>query len=69
MIIWINHYKDETDESKGYSYFHTKASAKRAADDMRVRGLNVETNRVEVPCTRAGMIRALNSLGGHPDNG
>ena len=71
MRIYQNHYRDPMHESHGYSYHTSKADAQRAAR-KNVRedpGSEVQTEVMEFPISKAGLLRALNRCGTHPDNG
>lgn len=58
-------------ESKGYSYHTSKAEARREAGkaSLQAAGIEVQTEVLEFPISKAGMLRALNRCGTHPDNG
>lgn len=79
MKIYRNTYHAETGASLGFSYHASKRAALKAAAESKAntkdneggddRTGEVETERVDIKPTRAGIIHALNCYGAHNDNG
>ena len=57
----------ENDKSNGYSYFANKKEAKLAR--RRGGGARDEISEIDVEISKPGIIAALNTYAGHPDNG
>lgn len=76
MRIYQNDLRGNGLESKGFTY-HASRRAARAEAARIIRHTKedpepvvaVETNRLNVKPTRAGIIQALNRYGAHNDNG
>jgi hypothetical protein len=68
MKIYRNSYRDTGHEHKGYSYHTSKREAERQASKPE-EGVETETEVIEVPLTKAGVLAALRRCGGHADNG
>ena len=72
MIVWRNHAIDEYGASAGYRFFATKAAAIR---DCKDNAAFYADGRAEVArqlyCgnRRADLVKFLNDVASHPDNG
>lgn len=70
MIIHYNHYLREVDlESLGYRYFATKQEAEADREEQFRNGAIARYHKINVRLTAKGVIRALNVLASHADNG
>ena len=62
-----------TDGSLGYSYYSSRRDAKQAEREFLETCADeeprVEWHEIDVPLTKDGVLRALNTYGSHPDNG
>lgn len=67
MLIYRNSYYDDSGESRGFSFFPSYTSAKR--DAQKNKHVRPITDSLIVRCSKDGILRALNSLAKHPDNG
>jgi len=70
MEIWIVSYDDVVARHQGFRYAATRKEARVLARDWEKtpeRSANV--TKFDCPCTKVGMIDALNKYGAHNDNG
>lgn len=60
---------DEVEGSQGYQYFTNHEEARTFAKQNQPADQRRPILAIDVTPTRAGILRALNNYGGHPDNG
>lgn len=68
MRIYRNSYADQDGEHKGYS-FHLSAARARAEAQRVAPDWSTERDSIDIAPGRAALVRALNDLAAHPDNG
>jgi hypothetical protein len=69
VTIYRVSYRDRNGKHQGYEYFLKHIVAEGAANRAKARKWEAEVKECEVDTSKAGIWRALNELGGHPDNG
>lgn len=71
MRFYKVHFESEQDSSEGFRFFTVRAEADRAVKQGLVDGYDQTwgPERIEVNPTKIGILNALNTHGGHPDNG
>jgi hypothetical protein len=69
MRVYQLSYRDQKEGHQGYGYFTSKAAAKKDATRAKRNGCETTELVLWVEISKAGILRALNTYGGHPDNG
>jgi hypothetical protein len=69
MRVYQLSYMDQHQEHRGFTYFGSKAAAKKEAKRAKSNGVETTELVLWVEISKAGILRALNTYGGHPDNG
>ena len=69
VTIYRVSYRDRSGKHQGYEYFLKSIAAESAVHQAQARKWKAEVKSYEVDTSKVGIWKALNELGGHPDNG
>lgn len=69
MKVYRMSVTDKSAEHQGYSYHTSRGALARAESEAKANEKETSWIEIEVELSKAGVIKALNIWGGHPDNG
>jgi hypothetical protein len=69
VTVYRASYGDRAGKHQGYEYFLKSIAADAAVKGAEGRKWKAEVTSYEVDTSKEGIWKALNELGGHPDNG